>query len=72
MLTYNVTRVHKETVSKDGRPHEHIGGVITDAAVFYSNQQVVDMETSGRLRLGENRPVHPCMNSGHGARLRVR
>jgi hypothetical protein len=45
MATYTVTRVRKET-SSDGS-HRHIEGVITDAGVHYTRQQVVTSINAG-------------------------
>lgn len=42
MSTYNVTKVRKEKVTKEGQSHEHIIGVITESDVYYKNQEVVD------------------------------
>lgn len=45
MTTYTVIKVRKET-SADGQ-HRHIEGVITDANVHYTRQQVADSIATG-------------------------
>lgn len=47
MATFDVTKVRKETVTKNGSSHEHIIGVKTDGGVYYSNQSVVDSLKAG-------------------------
>jgi hypothetical protein len=42
MATYYVTKVRKETVTKDGASHRHLIGVQTGDGSYYTNQQVVD------------------------------
>ena len=47
MATYIVTRVRKE-FSADGT-HRHIEGVVTDADVHYTRQEVVDSICAGNV-----------------------
>jgi|SRR5712664_1886863 len=47
MSTYDVTKVRKEKVTKNGSSHEHIIGVLPESGLFYSNQEVVNSINAG-------------------------
>src|SRR6266850_59597 len=49
MATYDVTKVRKEKVTKDGKSHEHIIGVKTSADAYSPNQEVVNSMNSGSV-----------------------